>query len=343
MQPTSLDPAFIPSGPDLLSQMGIMQSDINLSDLRHAVARLPFNKAYDFFRSAVNSFIRRGMVDQAIDYLQQFDAIATRFNTDSPDAASPQLHDIHAALLQILTALYIESDRLAEAYTTAASALNLMVQTARRKDEAFLCTLASLLFDIATIHTARDEAPQAERAIEKSIKLFERLARTNPSRYGGAHMMALSASTTIYRSRVRQTQTLARCQAAVSTYMRQSGEGIADASQHLAEALAEQGRTLAKMNRHREAVQYLSRALKYKTRLNPEFDTDQLRLSIDLGESLLSLKGSRDKGVHLLNTMLYKANRLEASELHRRIVHILLQAKDPAMGIFSFWHKLFPR
>lgn len=338
MKQTSLDPTFIPSATDLLSQMGITEGDVNLSDLRHAVARLPFNRAYDFLRAAVNSYISRDMAEQAIDYIMQFDTIASRLTDPDPD-----LHDIHAALLQILTALYIERDMLAEAYSTAGVALNLMVQSARRKDEAFLSTLASLLYDIALIHNARDEARQAERAIEKSMKLFERLARTNPARYAAAHMMALSASTGIYRSRVRQTRTLADCQAAVATYMRQINEGIAGAGQHLVEALSTQGRTLAKMNRHREAVQYFSRALKFKSKLTADFDIEQLELSIDLGEALLSVKGSRDKGVHLLNTMLYKANRLEADRLHRRIVDILLRAKDPSMGIFSFWHKLFPR
>lgn len=338
MKQTSLDPSFIPSGSDLLSQMGITEGEINMSDLRHAVARLPFNKAYDFFRAAVNSFIRRNMADRAIDYLLQFDAIATRFNEEEE-----RLHDTHVALMQILTALYLECDMLPEAYTTAGAALNLMVQSARRKDEAFLEVLASLLYDIALMHTQRDESRQAERAIEKSMKIFERLAKVNPARYGAAHMMALSASTLIYRSRVRQTAALAQSQTAITTYIRQINDGIADAGQRLVDALAQQGRTLVKMNRHREAVQYFSRALKYKSRLNAEFDLQQLLLSIDLGEALLSVKGSRDKGVHLLNTMLYKADRLDATDLHRRIVDILLQAKDPSMGIFSFWHKLFPR
>lgn len=338
MKPTSLDPSFIPSGSDLLSQLGITQGEINMSDLRHAVGRLPFNTAYDFFRSAVNSFMRRDMSDQAIDYLLQFDALATRFNEEAD-----RVHDIHVALLQILTALYLECDMDAEAYTTAGAALNLMVQSARRKDEAFLEVLASLLYDIAMMHSKRDESKQAERAIEKSMKIFERLAKVNPARYGSAHMMALSTSTSIYRSRVRQTAALAESQAAITTYMRQINEGIADAGKRLVDALAEQGQTLAKMNRQREAVQYFSRALKFKAKLSEEFDLQQLELSIDLGESLLSVKGSRDKGVHLLNTMLYKARHLEANEQHRRIVEILLQAKDPTMGIFSFWHKLFPR
>ena len=41
--------------------------------------------------------------------------------------------------------------------------------------------------------------------------------------------------------------------------------------------------------------------------------------------------------------MLYKANKIAADDLHRRIVDILLAAKNPDLAIVSFWHKLFPR
>ena len=97
------------------------------------------------------------------------------------------------------------------------------------------------------------------------------------------------------------------------------------------------------MCRQREAVQDFTRALKYLTKMEPEFSLRQLQLSIDLGEALLSVKGSREKGIHLLNTMLYKANKINAGAEHRRIVDILYNAKNNSMDIFAFWHKIFPR
>ena len=120
-------------------------------------------------------------------------------------------------------------------------------------------------------------------------------------------------------------------------------EGIEDAGLRLVETLTAEGRTLAKMSRQREAIQYFTRALKYLQRIQPEFNRLHLELSIDLGEALLSIKTSREKGVHLLNTMLYKANKINADDLHRRIVDILLNDKNATLGIFNFWHKLFPR
>ena len=193
------------------------------------------------------------------------------------------------------------------------------------------------------MHNSSGQHTQAERAIEKSMKLFDRLAKANPSRYGSPHLMAINASTAIYHSRDKQLRTLAEYQMAANTYMRMLSDGIEDAGMRLVETLTNEGHTLAKMNKHREAIQYFSRAIKYLTKISPEFDRQHLVLSIDLGEALLANKPTREKGIHLLNTMLYKANKINAGDQHRRIVEILLNTKNPTLDIFGFWHKLFPR
>ena len=251
--------------------------------------------------------------------------------------------DIHAALMQILTAIYLKADMTADALQSAASALNLLAQEPKRKDEPFLQVLATLLYDIARLHDSRGEHKQAERAIEKSLKLFERLSKLNRERYGSAHLLTLNASTSIYQSRIKQTNILAQYHASANAYLLQMNQGIADAGMRLVETLTEEGRTLAKMNRRREAVQYFTRALKYLSKIDPEFSRRHLELSIDLGEALLSVKATREKGIHLLNTMLYKATKINADDLHRRIVDILLNAKNDSLDIFGFWHKLFPK
>lgn len=338
MTETSLEKIFFPSASDISAQMAFTQGDINMSDLRHAIGALPFNTAYDFFRAAVDTFIQNGQIQQAIDYINSFDALATRV----PDENRSML-DIHAALMQILTAIYLKADMTADALQSAASALNLLAQEPKRKDEPFLQVLATLLYDIARLHDSRGEHKQAERAIEKSLKLFERLSKLNRERYGSAHLLALNASTSIYQSRIKQTNILAQYHASANAYLLQMNQGIADAGMRLVETLTEEGRTLAKMNRRREAVQYFTRALKYLSKIDPEFSRRHLELSIDLGEALLSVKATREKGIHLLNTMLYKATKINADDLHRCIVDILLNAKNDSLDIFGFWHKLFPK
>ena len=77
--------------------------------------------------------------------------------------------------------------------------------------------------------------------------------------------------------------------------------------------------------------------------MEPDFSMRQLRLSVDLGEALLQANATRDKGVHLLNTMLHKASRLNAVDEHSRITNILLNAKSRNLDILGLWHKIFPR
>ena len=338
MKETSLNPIFMPATSDIAAEMELAHGDINQIDLRHTVQNLPFNKTFDIFRTAAWEHTQQGQAQAAIDHVLHFDSLATRLPQQSR-----QTLDIHAALMQILTAIYLQADMYAEAAQSAAATLTLLSQEPRRKDEPFLEILAALLYDIALFHNEREENKQAERAIEKSLKLFERLARTNPDRYGPPHLMAVNASTEINKSTAKQTKTLAEFQAAANEYMRLMGEGVEDAGMRLTETIIAEGRTLVKMNRHREAIQYFTRAMKNLSRISPEFSRLHLELSIDLGSALLTQKGTREKGIHLLNTMLYKANKIEADDLHRRIVDILLETKDPNLGIFGFWHKLFPR
>lgn len=338
MKNLSLDPIFIPVDSDVEQRLALVRGNINGSSLRHAITDAPFNEAYDFIRAASHELAEAGRTAEAIETITDFDALAERFADESPE-----MLNIHAALMQTRVALLIYSGDTEQALTTAAKALNLLSQHARRKDEPFLAILASLLYDISLVHNAGGQHRQAEREIEKSVKIFSRLARVNPARYGSARILAVNASTAVFRSRQKQAETLAELHASVNDYLREVNEGIEDAGLRLVDSLTLEGRTLMKMSRQREAVQYFTRALRYLTRLEPEFSEKQLSLSVDLGEALLAQKTTREKGIHLLNTMLYKASKLSDDTEHRRIVDILFHARNSDRDIFAFWHKLFPR
>lgn len=336
---TSLNPLFLSAAPAAARKPARQRRDKSLSQLRDELAAMKFNDAFDALRRMALDHIGRGETARAITIISEIDALINRSDIEEHGA----LLNLHAALMQILTALLIEDGRLDEAKTTAAAALSLLAQQPKRKDEPFMTLMAALLFDIAYLHTKRGEFKQAEREIEKSLKLLERLAKTDPARYGSAHILALDASTRTYRNRVKQADLLAHYHVATSTYLQMVNSGIEDAMGKLIDSLHTEGITLARMGRHREAVGYFTRALKYLTKVNPEIDRRQLEMSIDLGESLLNIKTSRDKGIHLLNTMLHKATKLNADDLHRRIVDILLNAKSRQLDILDIWHKVFPR
>ena len=156
-------------------------------------------------------------------------------------------------------------------------------------------------------------------------------------------MTALGTATSVYHNRVKQAELLAHYQAATTTYTRMVSAGMTEATDRLAESLTNEGDTLARMGRHREAIQYYTRALKYLQRVEPDFTERQLRVSIALGESMLKVSAMKEKAIHLLNTMLHKALKINAPAQHQRISETLAKAKSPGLDILGLWHKIFPK
>lgn len=338
MKAISLEGVFAKPTTDVSSLQAIIRSNSSMSELRHAIREVEFETAYDFLRLTAVEMVERGEIERAIAGLKEIDALITRAGDDDS-----RLLDIHAALMQILTALLIEKDDMDGAMVTAASTLTLLSQEAKRKDEPFLAILGSLLYDIAFIHTQRKEYKQAERELAKTLKIFERLAKTNPERYATPHVMALNAATATYRNRVKQAELLVHYQVATSTYLQEVNSGVGEATDRLVDSITAEGDTLAQMGRHREAMQYYTRALKYLTKIEPDFTLKQLRLSISLGEAMLRVGAMKEKGIHLLNTMLHKATKIGATDEHRRIVDILFNARSSSLDILGLWYKIFPK
>lgn len=338
MKAISLEGVFAKPTTDVSSLQAIIRSNSSMSELRHAIREVEFATAYDFLRLTAVEKVERGEIERAIAGLKEIDALITRAGDDDS-----RLLDIHAALMQILTALLIEKDDMDGAMVTAASTLTLLSQEAKRKDEPFLAILGSLLYDIAFIHTQRKEYKQAERELAKTLKIFERLAKTNPERYATPHVMALNAATATYRNRVKQAELLVHYQVATSTYLQEVNSGVGEATDRLVDSITAEGDTLAQMGRHREAMQYYTRALKYLTKIEPDFTLKQLRLSISLGEAMLRVGAMKEKGIHLLNTMLHKATKIGATDEHRRIVDILFNARSSSLDILGLWYKIFPK
>lgn len=342
MKPLSLEPVVLPATTDIAPMRSRLKRNRNIGETLKMLREAEFDAAYDMLRAISAEAVAAGEAERASSTLAGLDQVLTGNEEAQTDGKSGG-DEIHAAVLQILTALLIEEGKSEEAALTAARALNLLATDPKRKDAPFLQVLGALLYDIAYLHSERGEYKQAEREVEKAIKIFERLGKSKPDRYAPAHVMALNNATATYRNRVKQAEILAHYQAATSAYLHMLNAGVEDAAGRLVESLTAEGDTLAQMGRHREAIQYYSRALKYLTRIEPEFSLRTLRLSISLGESMLSVNAMRDKGVHLLNTMLHKATKINALEEHRRIVDSLYHAKSRSLDILSLWHKVFPR
>ncbi|MDE5785786.1 MAG: hypothetical protein K2H98_04560 [Duncaniella sp.] len=332
MKPTSLEQVF--ASPAGLTSL----SGADATEMVRTLVEMPFNDAYDALRIFAGEKIASGDTAEAIGIFSGLDGLLA----DREDTSQHAL-DIHAAVKQVLTALHIEADDADSALTSAAATLSLLAVTPRRKDEPFMAILAAQLYDLAYVHSRRKEFRQAERNIEKAMRLLERLARTNPARYGAAHILALNAVTVVCRSREQQAQLLEQYQASTNTYLQMVNAGVGDATGRLVDSIATEGETLARMGRFREAVQYYVRAIRYLTRIEETMSLRQLSLSISLGDAMLHLEPMREKAIHLLNTLLHKATRLNADAEHRRIVEILASSRSRDLDILGFWHKIFPK
>lgn len=334
---TSLDPVFVNvENKTALSLLDEYKAGATIFAIRHKLAKASLSTIIDTTRIIAHHLIADDNISKAIAQFSWLDTLFTRAHHENTT-------DVHVIVKQLLIALLIEDEKVDAAMGIAAEALTLMVQNSRRKDEGFICILAMLLYDLAQIHCIKKEYKQAERDIAKSMKLLEKLSKMNKTRYGAAHITALNASTTIYRSRVDQANLLAHYQVATTTYLAEVNSGIIDATTRLITSLQNEGNTLSQMNRYREAIHFYTRALKYLTRIEPEFSLQQLQLSISLGNALIQAKNTRDKGVHLLNTMLHKATKLNATAEHKEIVEILLNARTNRLDILGLWHKMFPK
>ena len=53
---------------------------------------------------------------------------------------------------------------------------------------SLFCRYWRSFYDIAFLHTRRKEYKQAEREPSKALKIYERLAKTNPERYATPHV-----------------------------------------------------------------------------------------------------------------------------------------------------------
>lgn len=259
MRPTSLESNFITVTDDSVGRLKSLFVKKGDAELRHKLKSSPFNVAYDVVRGRAAELIAEGDADCAITMGRHINELIQRSH------ATLDTTVLHAAVMQVLTAVFIATESYEAALSTAADTLTLLSQEPRRKDEPFLQVLGALLYDLSFLHIVRKEYKAAERTLEKSMRVFERLAKMNPDRYGSAHIMALNASTSVYRSRVKQVNLLAHFQVATSTYLEMVNSGIHDAMDRLIESLANEGEMLMQLGKYRDAVQYYSRALDRKS------------------------------------------------------------------------------
>ena len=176
MKPLSLEPVFLPATADTSNIRARLKKVRAPEDSISSLLGTDFDTAYDTLRTTAAAGTAADETAQVTSTLAEMDSVLSAAGSEGENDSQRII--LHAAILQILTALHIEQNSLDDAAVTAARALSLLARDPKRKDTPFLQVLGCLLYDISHLHGERGEFKQAEREVEKSIKVFERLADT---------------------------------------------------------------------------------------------------------------------------------------------------------------------
>ena len=182
----------------------------------------------------------------------------------------PRLY--HSWLWLVRMTIFIKSDDYILALGSAENALNVMVEVTNKRHEDFLAILASLLYNLAIVHSQTDDNSRAVKELTKAQKLLERLVKRNNTRFSAMLLNAVEASTSIYKNRTNQMNILAHYQQTTELYTAMLNEGGEDktkeALENLIESLKNEGDLLLKMGNARGAVKFYTKCLRYQKKLS---------------------------------------------------------------------------
>ncbi|MDE6390755.1 MAG: hypothetical protein K2L26_04985, partial [Duncaniella sp.] len=132
----SISEGFIathPTAADLHRRMA--KRPHSAADTAKALDGLPFAVAYDILRLAAREAVEKGETQRAIEAMSGLELHISGL----PEAEEGRTLDIRAALMQVITALYIADGKLnSGAAAAAAATLHLLARTPKRKDAAFI-------------------------------------------------------------------------------------------------------------------------------------------------------------------------------------------------------------
>ncbi|MDO4512374.1 MAG: hypothetical protein Q4B68_11235 [Bacteroidales bacterium] len=237
----------------------------------------------------------------------------------------PRLH--HSWLWLVRMTIFIRHGDYILALGSAENALNVMVEVTNKRNEDFLAILASLLYNLAIVHSLTDDNSRAVKELTKAQKLLERLVKRDNARFSAMLLHAVEASTSIYKNRANQMNILAHYQHTTELYTAMLNEGGAEktreALENLIESLKNEGDLLLQMGNARGAVKFYTKCLRYQKKLSSTMGHRELTLSIALARALIRLVNRRAAAEQLLNSLLPLAQRLEATKEMAEIEQLL--------------------
>ncbi len=240
--------------------------------------------------------------------------------------------------------IFIGNSDFMLALGAAENALTQMVEITNKKKEDFLAILASLLYNLASVHNSVGDSARAKKELTKSQKLFERLVKKNERRFSPMLLYAIEASTSIITSKAQQMNVLKHYDDEVKIYTgmlhNSDSKKTREALINLVNSLKKEGDIMLEMGNGRNAAKYYTKALRYQKKVSTRMGHKELTLSIGLAKALNKVANRRESAEQLLRSLQPLAKKLNATN---EIIEIenLLNNKNKNTNIMSLLKSIF--
>lgn len=240
--------------------------------------------------------------------------------------------------------IFIANDDYMLALGAAENALIRMADITSKKKEDFLAILASLLYNLASVHNSLGDSARAKKELTKCQKLFERLVKKNERRFSPMLLYAVEASTDIISSKAQLMEVLKHYDDEVKLYTGMLNNGDSkktrDALINLVNSLKKEGDVMMEMGNGRNAAKYYTKALRYQKKVSSNMGHKELVLSIGLAKALNKVANRRESAEQLLQSLQPLAKRLNATNEQIEIEN-LLNNKSKNTNIMALLKSLF--
>lgn len=253
---------------------------------------------------------------------------------------------IHLAWLWLarMTVFVAGADHML-ALGAAENALGVLSQITGKKTEDFLAIVASLLYNLAQVHSELGDNNRATKELTKAQRLFERLAHKNSQRFSAMLLYAVEASAHIFKSRTKQMEVFAHYQQMTEIYTSMldradDADKARTALRNLIHSIKKEGDIMLETENGRNAVKYYTKALRYQKKLSDTMGYDELIISIGLAKALMRLINRRAAAEQLLHSLQPLARRLNANAEMIEIEN-LLNNKNKNFNIMTLLKSIF--
>ena len=261
------------------------------------------------------------------------------------DESYSDLPVLHVSWLWLARmSIFIGNDDFMLALGAAENALLKMADITSKKKEDFLAILASLLYNLASVHHSLGDNARAKKELTKCQKLYERLVKKNERRFSAMLLYAIEASTSIISSKAQQMEVLKHYDDEVKLYTSMLSNGDSkktrEALINLVNSLKKEGDIMLEMGNGRDAAKYYTKALRYQKKVSSYMGHKELVLSIGLAKALNKVANRRESAEQLLLSLQPLARRLNATNEQIEIEN-LLNNKNKNTNIMTLLKGIF--